>query len=202
MTREERRTRHSAFCFIRVFLHVDTHRDQWLRAHGTARAARGLGAAGRRLRPRERDQGRPETAAHLLMFDSVHGRWNRDVRAEGGALVIDGQRVAFTAHDTPAAIPWGDSGVDIVLRIHGQGEDDRGAARAPRPREREDRHRRGPGQGRRRQRRHGRQPPCGDPVRDRVLTAASCTTNCLAPVVKVITRGSASATVSSRRSTT
>jgi glyceraldehyde 3-phosphate dehydrogenase len=133
-------------------------------------------------------KGGPETAAHLLMFDSVHGRWNRDVRAEGGALVIDGQQVAFTAHDTPAAIPWGDTDVDIVFESTGKVKTTE-ALRA-----------------------HlGRGPktviaaaPVKDgalnvvmgvnhhvvePVRDRVLTAASCTTNCLAPVVKVVHEG-------------
>jgi glyceraldehyde 3-phosphate dehydrogenase len=133
-------------------------------------------------------KGGAETAAHLLTFDSVHGRWHRDVRAEADALVIDGQRVAFTAHDKPAAIPWSDHGVDIVfestgkvkttdgLKAHLSGTVRSVIAAAP--------------------------VTDGavnvvmgvnhhvvDPARDRLLTAASCTTNCLAPVVKVVHEG-------------
>ncbi len=65
-------------------------------------------------------KGGPETAAHLLMFDSVHGRWNLEAGAEDGALRIGGTRVTFTAHDTPADIPWHESGVDIVLECSGK----------------------------------------------------------------------------------
>jgi glyceraldehyde 3-phosphate dehydrogenase len=133
-------------------------------------------------------KGGPETAAHLLMFDSVHGRWDREVHAEANALLINGERVAFTAHDTPAAIPWSHSGVDIVfestgkvkttdgLQAHLSGNVKSVIAAAP-------------------VKDGAVNVVMGvnhhvvHPVRDRLLTAASCTTNCLAPVVKVIHEG-------------
>src|SRR5688500_2031915 len=57
------------------------------------------------------------TAAHLLTFDSVHGRWNRAVESDGDALVVDGTRIAFTQHGAPAEADWD---VDLVLECTGQ----------------------------------------------------------------------------------
>ena len=135
-------------------------------------------------------KGGSETAAHLLTFDSVHGRWAHEVAARGaGALVIDGKELGFTAHATPGEVPWKERGVDIVLECSGKF---RTAAQV--------------------------EPyfaagvkkvivaaPVKDdvvlnvvvgvndhlyePKKHRLLTAASCTTNCLAPVVKVIHEG-------------
>lgn len=125
--------------------------------------------------------------AHLLEFDSVQGRWRAAIRAEGNATIhVGGQRLAFTEHATPGEIPWGDLGVDVVLECTGkfltpetlQGHFDRGAKRvivaAPvkfdsvlnvvv-----------------------GVNEHLYDPARHPIVTAASCTTNCLAPVVKVV----------------
>ena len=125
--------------------------------------------------------------AHLLAFDSVQGRWRADIDADGDdAILINGKRLAFSAHANPADIPWGELGVDVVLECTGkflspdvlQGHLDRGAKRvivaAPVKTGgvlnvvmgvNEHRY---------------------DPARDRIVTAASCTTNCLAPVVKVV----------------
>jgi glyceraldehyde 3-phosphate dehydrogenase len=132
-------------------------------------------------------KGGAAATAHLLAFDSVQGRWRSDIAAEGEAAVrIDDRQLSFSAHATAAEIPWGDLGVDVVLECTGkfltpetlQGHLDRGAKRvivaAP--------------------------VKVGDvlnivvgvnehlyePGRHRVVTAASCTTNCLAPVVKVV----------------
>ena len=132
-------------------------------------------------------KGGAAATAHLLSFDSVQGRWKASIEAEGAdALHIDGQRLSFSAHASASEIPWGDMGVDLVLECTGkfltpetlQGHLDRGAKRvivaAP--------------------------VKVGgvlnivvgvndhlyDPARDRIVTAASCTTNCLAPVVKVV----------------
>ncbi len=132
-------------------------------------------------------KGGAAATAHLLQFDSVQGRWREDIRALGeDGLRIGGQTLGFSAHATPADIPWGDLGVDLVLECTGkfitpetlQGHLDRGAMRvivaAP--------------------------VKTGGvlnvvvgvnehlyrPAQDRVVTAASCTTNCLAPVVKVV----------------
>jgi glyceraldehyde 3-phosphate dehydrogenase len=57
--------------------------------------------------------GGPETGAHLLCFDSVHGRWDREARAHAGSLQIDGTSVAFTDASEPGGVGW--EGVDVVL---------------------------------------------------------------------------------------
>lgn len=59
--------------------------------------------------------GGPETAAHLLTFDSVHGRWNGHVEARDGQVRIDGTAVGFSAHPKPGNVPWAAEKVDIVL---------------------------------------------------------------------------------------
>lgn len=126
--------------------------------------------------------------AHLLEFDSVQGRWRgAAIGAEGeDAIRIDARRLGFSAHARPGDIPWGDLGVDVVLDCTGkflspkdmQGHLDRGAKRvvvaAPVKAE------------------SVLNVVVGvnhhlyDPARHPVVTAASCTTNCLAPVVKVV----------------
>ena len=132
-------------------------------------------------------KGGAAATAHLLAFDSVQGKWRTDIAAEGEDRIrIDQRQLSFSSHASPADIPWGDLGVDVVLECTGkfltpetiQGHLDRGAKRvivaAP--------------------------VKTGgvlnivvginehqyDPARDRIVTAASCTTNCLAPVVKVV----------------
>src|SRR5580692_5143266 len=65
-------------------------------------------------------KGGSATAAHLLTFDSVHGRWGHDVSACEDAVVIDGKSVGFTAHPSPADVPWKERGVDIVLECSGK----------------------------------------------------------------------------------
>ena len=125
--------------------------------------------------------------AHLLMFDSVQGKWRENIRPDGEDIIrIGDKELSFSTHATPAEIPWGELGVDVVMECTGkflapetiQGHLDRGAKRvivaAP--------------------------VKVGDvlnivvginhalydPAKNRIVTAASCTTNCLAPVVKVI----------------
>jgi glyceraldehyde 3-phosphate dehydrogenase len=132
-------------------------------------------------------KGGAAATAHLLAFDSVQGKWRADMESEGEhAIRINDQRLSFSSHASPGDIPWGELGVDLVLECTGkfltpetiQGHLDRGAQRvivaAP--------------------------VKVGgvlnivvgvndhlyDPTRDRIVTAASCTTNCLAPVVKVV----------------
>lgn len=125
--------------------------------------------------------------AHLLEFDSVQGRWRAGIRAEGDAAVRIGERrLTFSEHGKPSDIPWGDLGVELVLECTGkfldpaviEGHLRRGAKRvivaAPvkvdsvlnvvv-----------------------GVNEHLYDPARYPIVTAASCTTNCLAPVVKVV----------------
>jgi glyceraldehyde 3-phosphate dehydrogenase len=130
--------------------------------------------------------GAPATA-HLLAFDSVQGKWREAIAAEGDdAVRIGARRLGFSSHASPAEIPWGDLGVDLVLECTGrfltpetlQGHLDRGARRvivaAPVK------------VGEVLNIVVGVNHGLYDPVRHRIVTAASCTTNCLAPVVKVV----------------
>jgi glyceraldehyde 3-phosphate dehydrogenase len=130
-------------------------------------------------------KGGPETASHLLEFDSVHGRWQRDIRVVDGSLVIDGRTAGFSAEKAPGDVPWGERGVDIVIESTGkfrtpellQPYFDRGVKKvivaAPV-----------------KQGALNIVMGVNDGLYDRdrhhLLTAASCTTNCLAPVVKVL----------------
>ncbi len=132
--------------------------------------------------------GGTEVAAHLTEFDTVHGRW-KPAQAEPGAVVVEGRRMAFTEARSPADIPWTGDDVDIVLECSGkfrtaeslQPYFDKGIrtviVAAPVKDE------------------AALNVVVGvndhlyDPARHRLLTAASCTTNCLAPVVKVIHEG-------------
>jgi len=125
--------------------------------------------------------------AHLLAFDSVQGKWREPIQAQGEhALAIGGKQLSFSAHAAAADIPWGDLGVDLVLECTGkfltpetlQGHLDRGAKRvivaAPVK------------VGNVLNIVVGVNHTLYDPAQHRIVTAASCTTNCLAPVVKVV----------------
>ncbi|MBT9486755.1 MAG: type I glyceraldehyde-3-phosphate dehydrogenase, partial [Rubrivivax sp.] len=132
-------------------------------------------------------KGGAAATAHLLQFDSVQGRWRAPISADGDdAVHIDGQRLGFSSHATADQIPWGDLGVDLVLECTGkflapetlQGHLDRGAKRvivaAPVK------------LGEVLNIVVGVNHHLYDPAVHRIVTAASCTTNCLAPVVKVV----------------
>ena len=132
-------------------------------------------------------QGGAAATAHLLEFDSVQGRWRSRIRADGAAtLRIDERSLGFSSHARAADIPWGDLGVDLVLECTGrfltpetlQGHLDRGARRvivaAPVK------------VGEVLNIVVGVNEHLYEPQRHRIVTAASCTTNCLAPVVKVV----------------
>jgi glyceraldehyde 3-phosphate dehydrogenase len=132
-------------------------------------------------------KGGAAATAHLLAFDSVQGKWRADIAAEGEDRIrIDQRQLSFSSHASPADIPWGDLGVDVVLECTGkfltpeaiQGHLDRGAKRvivaAPVK------------TGGVLNIVVGINEHLYDPARDRIVTAASCTTNCLAPVVKVV----------------
>lgn len=131
-------------------------------------------------------KGGAAATAHLLTFDTVQGRWRESISATEQTLQIGEQSITFSSAASPSEIDWAAQGVDVVLECTGKfltpdalkGHFDRGAKRvivaAP--------------------------VKVGDvlnvvvginheqydPARDRIVTAASCTTNCLAPVVKVI----------------
>src|ERR1700751_314389 len=128
-----------------------------------------------------------EATAHLLEVDSLHGRWNTPIGVDSGkAITIANKRLGFSEAASPADIPWGDLGCYIVLECTGkflkqeqlQGYFDRGAkaviAAAPVK------------EGSALNIVVGVNDKLYDPPKHKLLTAASCTTNCLAPVVKVI----------------
>ena len=132
-------------------------------------------------------KGGAAATAHLLEFDSVQGRWRTAIAAQGEERIsIAGKELGFSAHAAAADIPWGDLGVDLVLECTGKflnhatldGHLKRGAKRvivaAP-----------------------VKEPDVLNvvvgvnhhlytPAKHPIVTAASCTTNCLAPVVKVV----------------
>ncbi|MFN8023737.1 MAG: ArsJ-associated glyceraldehyde-3-phosphate dehydrogenase [Acidimicrobiales bacterium] len=131
-------------------------------------------------------KGGVEAAAHLLEFDTVHGRYGGEAAVDGDGLRIDGRPVGFTEHGRPGDIDWAGLGVDVVIEATGkfktrdtlQPHLDRGARRVvvACPVKSDDVLNVVMG--------------CNDhlydPARHRIVTAASCTTNCLAPVVKVL----------------
>jgi glyceraldehyde 3-phosphate dehydrogenase len=130
----------------------------------------------------------PVTAAHLLTFDSVHGRWSEDVQGEGEALRVQGTEIGYSSASEPGEVPWGDLGVEVVLECSGRFR----TAEAL-----EAYFRRGvrkvivaaPVKQGALNVVVGVNDHLYDPHRHHLLTAASCTTNCLAPVVKVIHEG-------------
>ena len=60
-----------------------------------------------------------ETIAHLLTYDSVHGRLAAEVRVTDGAIIVNGRTVAITSIKDPSVLPWRDTGVDIVTECTG-----------------------------------------------------------------------------------
>ncbi len=133
-------------------------------------------------------KGGPECAAHLLNFDSVQGRWGREARAQPGALFVGDQKIAFTAEAQPGRVPWADYGVEVVLECSGKFR---------RPEDFDPYFAAGvkkvivaaPVKGDALNLVLGVNDHLYDPARHRLLTNASCTTNCLAPIVKVIHEG-------------
>ena len=132
-------------------------------------------------------KGGVEATAHLLEFDSLHGRWRASIGVDDGdALSVAGRRIGFSAAAAPGDVPWGDLGCDIVLECTGkflkpeqlQAYFDRGVKRVIVPAPVKD--------DRALNVVVGVNDGLYDPARHRLLTAASCTTNCLAPVVKVV----------------
>ena len=135
--------------------------------------------------------GNAQTGAHLLEFDSVHGRWNQDIQANAEGFSVGGQPLTWSQHSTPTDVPWQALGVDMVLEASGRFKtpetlnpyfDQAGLKRVvvacPV---------KGVVAG------HealnivyGINHELYQPNQHRLVTAASCTTNCLAPVVKVV----------------
>jgi glyceraldehyde 3-phosphate dehydrogenase len=131
------------------------------------------------------DLDKPSALAHLFKYDSVHRTWPGEVKAEEKAIVIDGKRIAITAERDPAALPWKSMGVDVVLECTGRFTAREGAEKhlaagakkviisAP-----------------------AKNPDITiafginhaeyDASKHHIISNASCTTNCLAPVAKTL----------------
>jgi glyceraldehyde 3-phosphate dehydrogenase len=126
-----------------------------------------------------------KTLAHLLKYDSVHGIFKAEVKAGDGSIIIDGKEIKILAVTEPEKLPWKDLGADIVIESTGRFTDKPSASKhidagakwviisAP-----------------------AKEPDITvcmgvneetlDPGKHKVISNASCTTNCLAPIAKVI----------------
>ena len=126
-----------------------------------------------------------KTLAHLLQFDSVHRTFKHSVQAEGNGLAIGNKQIPIYAEKDPAKLPWKELGVDVVLEstgrftdrdqaaLHLQGGAKKVIISAPAKKEDITIV-------------YGVNHDAYDPAKHHVLSNASCTTNCLVPVVKVI----------------
>ena len=125
----------------------------------------------------------PEYLAYMLKFDSVHGRFNGDVAVEGNNLMVNGKKIRLTAERDPSNLKWGEVGADIVIESTGffltketcQAHINAGAKKVVQSAPSKDdtpmfvfgvNHTKYAGEA--------------------IVSAASCTTNCLAPVAKVL----------------
>ena len=128
----------------------------------------------------------PEYLAYMLRYDSVHGRFKGEVTVEGNTLVVNGRRIRLTAEKNPAALKWNEAGADIVIESTGLFLEKTGAKGA-------DQHLQA----------GAKKVIMSAPSKDdtpmfvfgvndpayageAIVSAASCTTNCLAPVAKVL----------------
>ena len=130
--------------------------------------------------------GGAETTAHLLEFDTVHGRWPADIHSDENSITINGHRMGFSASQNPSEVDWAAHGCDLVLECTGKFrtpealsgyfrkgvrkvmvaapvQDDRALNIV-----------------------FGINDHLYDPEMHDLVTAASCTTNCLAPIIRVI----------------
>jgi len=125
------------------------------------------------------------TLAHLLKYDSVHGRYPSDVRAEQDALVVDGKRIPISAERDPAKLPWKERGAAIVIESTGLfTKREKAAAHLAAGAERVIIS--APADDADATLVLGVNERTYDPAKHRVVSNASCTTNCLAPVAKVL----------------
>ncbi len=125
------------------------------------------------------------TLSHLLKYDSVHGKFKGSVKAQDNHIIVDGKEIQVFAETSPERLPWGDLEIDIVIESTGKFTDRAGASRhlqagakwiiITAPAKEEDitvvmgvNHH------------------MLDPSQHKIISNASCTTNCLAPVAKVL----------------
>lgn len=128
-------------------------------------------------------KGDAASAAHLLEFDSLHGRWKKDIKSSDKSLFVDGQEIRFSNAPTPSEIDT--KGIDMVVECSGAFKNeeslqpyyDKGISKVLVS---------APVKGRALNVVYGVNDDQYDPSIHNLVTSASCTTNCLAPVVKVI----------------
>ncbi|MFF1723297.1 type I glyceraldehyde-3-phosphate dehydrogenase [Streptomyces sviceus] len=127
----------------------------------------------------------PATLAHLLEYDSTFGHIGREVLHDDSSITVDGRRIAVSAERDPAALHWSDYGADIVIESTGRFRDRDSAAL----------HLKAgahtvllsaPGKDADATIVMGVNDTTYDRSQDRIVSAASCTTNCVAPMVKVL----------------
>jgi glyceraldehyde 3-phosphate dehydrogenase (phosphorylating) len=126
-----------------------------------------------------------KTLAHLLKYDSVHGRFPGTVEAKGDNLVVNGREIRVTAIKEPEKLPWKELGVELVLESTGRFTDRESAAKHLTAGARKVVIS-APAKGEDITICMGVNEKKYDPAKHHVLSNASCTTNCLVPVVKVI----------------
>jgi len=123
--------------------------------------------------------------AHLLEFDSIHGRWDQNIFFDDNSFSIHGKTIGFSSHVFPEEVKWGDKGIDLLIDCSGRFKTgaslkpyfDQGirkvlvSAPVPEPALNIV---------------YGVNHHLYNPATHDIVTAASCTTNCLAPMIKVI----------------
>jgi glyceraldehyde 3-phosphate dehydrogenase len=126
-----------------------------------------------------------KTLAHLLKYDSVHVTMNADIKAGNNSIIVDGKEVKTFALRDPEALPWKDLGVDVVLESTGKFTDKAGA----------EKHLKAgarkvvisaPAKGPDVTVVLGVNQEVYDKTRHNIISMGSCTTNCLAPIVKIL----------------
>ena len=125
----------------------------------------------------------PDYLAYMLQYDSVHGRFKGDIAVDGKTLIVNGKKIRLTAEKDPAALKWGEVGAEVVVESTGlfltkdtcQKHIDAGAKKVIQSAPSKD------------------DTPmfvfgvnCGTYAGQTIISNASCTTNCLAPIAKVL----------------
>ena len=126
-----------------------------------------------------------ESSAHLLKYDSIHGKLNHEIEAGGNLMVVDGQPIEIISDRNPANLPWGKLGVDVVIEATGKFNSVKdcevhlknGAKKVIIS---------APAKDAAPTIVMGVNESTYNPGQHHVVSNASCTTNCLAPVVKII----------------
>lgn len=126
-----------------------------------------------------------KTLAALLKYDSVHGVWDREIQAGENSITVDGKEIKVIAEKDPASLPWGDLGVDVAMECTGRFRDRESASKHL-----------AAGAGRVIISAPAKDPDWTvvmgvnhkdyDAGKHKIISNASCTTNCLAPIAKVL----------------